>query len=197
MFASELQIMVDEMLHYHCPRYYELPEVALYRDQVLDELNRHILPLCADRSEPPVTAAMINNYVKLKLIDPPVKKKYDRSQVAHLYVILLLKQVFSISEIRDLLSIQARTYPTFSIAYDFFCTEFEWALKASFQTRDFSGPSSASRHTPQSELTRGMALCLAQKIFSQKYLKMDAIDPIAPITLADYAPQHIKTQESV
>ncbi len=182
MSAQTTENIAARMQQYRCPRYAELPIFPLYRDQLLEALNYYILPLCSDQSQPPVTAAMINNYVKLKLVDAPVKKRYSRDQIAQLLCILLLKQVFSISEIRSLLEIQTRTYP-FPQAYDYFCMEFESALQAAFSTRNFSGFGQAEHFTPQSELVRSAALCLAQKIFTQQYLAIDSVEPIAPIDL--------------
>lgn len=182
MSAQAIDNIAIQMQQYRCPRYAELPNLLLYRDQVLEALNSYILPLYPDQSQLPVTAAMINNYVKQKLIDAPVKKRYNRDQVAQLLCILLLKQVFSISEIRALLEIQTRTCP-FPQAYDYFCIEFESALQAAFSTRNFSGFGQAEHLTPQSELVRSAALCLAQKIFTQQYLAVDAVEPIAPFEL--------------
>lgn len=42
---------------------------------------------------------MINNYVKNGHLDKPIKKKYNRRQLARLIVITCLKNVFSIQEI--------------------------------------------------------------------------------------------------
>lgn len=165
--------LANEMLAYRCPRYDQLPDLALYRDQVIDALNRYTAPFFASDGEPLITAAMINNYVKFKLVAPPVRKRYDREQLARLYCICLLKQGFSISEVRSLMEIQTRTYP-FPQAYDYFCTELETALRATFATRDFSAPSCAQRVTPESELVRSAVLCFANKVFCTKFLQMDA-----------------------
>lgn len=174
MMDETIESITTQMLEYHFPRYEELSTIHLYRDQVLDNLNAYLLPLCTDQTQPPVTAAMINNYVKLKLLPPPVKKKYDRDQQAQLLCILLLKQVFSISEIRRLLELQTHTYP-FPQAYDYFCVEFETALRDTFGTRRFSHiGQQPHRPTPLSHLVCSAALCVAQKIFTQKFLQMDS-----------------------
>lgn len=173
MQETSRERLSDEMLAYRCPRYDQLPDLALYRDQVIDALNRYTAPFSSSEGEPWITAAMINNYVKFKLVAPPVKKRYNREQLARLYCICLLKQVISISEVRGLMEIQTRTYP-FPQAYDYFCTELETALRATFATRDFSAPSSAQQVTPESELVRSAALCFANKIFCTKFLQADA-----------------------
>lgn len=166
--------LIQEILDYRCPRYEELPVIPLYSDQVIDALNHYTAPFFLPGDEQALTPAMINNYVKQHLLPPPVKKRYDREQLARLYCICLLKRVFTISEIKGLLEVQTRSYP-FSVAYNYFCVELEKALQATFSTRDFSAPSSANRVTPESELVRSSALCFANKMFSMKYLEYVSI----------------------
>lgn len=90
---------------YRCPRYEDFPAIPLYKDQVVSFLTQAVAPFY-EQEQPPVTAAMINNYVKLKVISPPERKKYTREQVICLYVTFLLKQVLSMEEIRTLLAVQ-------------------------------------------------------------------------------------------
>lgn len=90
---------------YHCPRYEDFPAIPLYKDQVVSFLTQAVAPFY-EQEQPSVTAAMINNYVKLKVISPPERKKYTREQVICLYVTFLLKQVLSMEEIRTLLEVQ-------------------------------------------------------------------------------------------
>lgn len=86
---------------FHCPRWDELPDLALYMDQVLLVVNGAFAPVTG--GAPPVTASMINNYVKLKLTDPAVKKKYSRAHLARFMMICLLKRVLSMQEIAAVL----------------------------------------------------------------------------------------------
>lgn len=168
--SDSVKAIVDEMLAYRCPRYDQLPAITLYNDQVTDALNYYLSPLWPGEDHL-ITAAMINNYVKQRVIAPPVKKRYDREQLARLYCICLLKHVFTISEIRSLMEIQSRTYP-FPVAYDYFCLELEKALQAAFSSRDFSVASSASKVTPESELVRSSALSIAHRLFTEKFLQL-------------------------
>ena len=82
----------EEILKFKCPRWNELPEIELYMDQVVNLLDKKLAVFAVD-NEKTVTSTMINNYVKQKIITPPVKKKYDRSHVCNLFIILLLKKV--------------------------------------------------------------------------------------------------------
>lgn len=171
MAETAAEHCIRDIMEYHCPRYGEFPGIGLYSDQVIEALNAYTAPVRTCDREQAITPAMINNYVKQKLIPPPVKKRYGREHLALLYCICMLKMVFSISEIQGLLSIQTRTYP-FAEAYDYFCTELEKALQATFSTRDFSAPSSARRITPESELVRSSALSIANKLFTAKFLEL-------------------------
>jgi len=57
--------------------------------------------LCEQYHVKPLTKAMINNYVKLGLIPPPKKKRYQRLHIAYLFVIAFLKEGFDIALIRE------------------------------------------------------------------------------------------------
>ncbi|KXT83816.1 DUF1836 domain-containing protein [Streptococcus panodentis] len=80
------------------PKWDELPDLDLYLDQVLLYVNNVCGPSIS-ASDKGLTASMINNYVKHGYVAKPVKKKYQRRQVARLIAITTLKTVFSIQEI--------------------------------------------------------------------------------------------------
>lgn len=64
-------------------------------DQVIMLMERY-LALFSDGKDKLITPSMINNYVKLGLIPPPVKKKYSREHLARLMTICMLKQIMPI-----------------------------------------------------------------------------------------------------
>ena len=80
------------------PRWDELPVLDLYLDQVLLYVNKVCKPTFT-ASDKGLTASMINNYVKHAYLEKPLKKKYNRQQVARLIAITSLKTVFSIQDI--------------------------------------------------------------------------------------------------
>ena len=80
------------------PKWDEIPELDLYLDQVLLYVN-NVCGSSISAADKGLTASMINNYVKHGYIAKPVKKKYQRRQVARLIAITTLKTVFSIQEI--------------------------------------------------------------------------------------------------
>lgn len=77
------------------PRWTDLPQFDLYMDQVVQFVNEIVTPLGLD----PLTATMVNNYVKKGVIKAPTKKKYQRSQLANILVIAILKPVFNLDTI--------------------------------------------------------------------------------------------------
>lgn len=86
------------------PKWDELPELELYLDQVLLYVN-NVCGSSISAADKGLTASMINNYVKHGYITKPVKKKYQRRQVARLIAITTLKTVFSIQEISATLNL--------------------------------------------------------------------------------------------
>lgn len=123
-------ITAEAARQYHCPRWNELPDVPLYMDQVV-EIIRKVLDIFSDGEEPVITAPMINNYVRQKIIDPLVNKKYVRDHVSELIVISLFKRSFSMQEIKDVIHAIMDEYGI-EEGYDLFCTELEEFMRISF-----------------------------------------------------------------
>lgn len=85
------------------PDWDRLPQLELYMDQVIILLTQYLAPLTRGEDEKAITASTINNYVRMKVMPPPVKKKYARLHLAYLIVICILKQNLSISCIQRML----------------------------------------------------------------------------------------------
>lgn len=68
-------------------------------------------------------------------------------------VISLLKEVFTVPEICALFQVQKETYPL-EISYDYFCTEFENALRETFSPTGNPLPMVATAETDQTVLVR-------------------------------------------
>jgi len=161
------QEYIDKIKQYHCPRYEELPPFALYTDQLKELLEMYLSQFEIPGEEKFITPTMISNYVKQKIIPPPIKKKYDRDHIVYLIVIGILKQILNISDIGILIKMQRRLYPI-NLAYNYFCTELEKALNMTFCTRDFSQRDSADKVTKLSELVRSAVLSFSNKIYIKK-----------------------------
>ncbi|MDY4761983.1 DUF1836 domain-containing protein [Streptococcus thoraltensis] len=102
------------------PLWEDLPELELYLDQVLYYVNK-VSQTCVDRDAKGITSSMVNNYVKHGHLEKPFKKKYQRHQVARLIAIAFLKNVFSLQEIGETLSILKQNYSSEDL-YNLFVT---------------------------------------------------------------------------
>lgn len=86
--TTELQIKL--------PLWEELPTFSLHLDQLLDLTNGYLEPIIGDK----ITKTMLHNYFKAKILVPPVKKKYQRTQLAGAIVVGLLKNIFRLDEVK-------------------------------------------------------------------------------------------------
>ncbi len=103
LLRQRLEAWSTDMADLRLPLWQELPPLDLYMDQVLLLLKQYLAPLLREQGEKAVTASIINNYVRMKVMPPPVKKKYARTHLAYLIIICSLKQSLSIASIRELL----------------------------------------------------------------------------------------------
>lgn len=120
---QELTEICEKLSGAQLPRWRELPDLALYMDQVLALIERY-LGAYPGFDKKGLTASMVNNYVKLGVMPPPTKKKYGRSHLMYLIIICVLKPCLPMAMIRQL--IEAELEQTSEEAfYDRFCGLFE------------------------------------------------------------------------
>ncbi|MBQ6878548.1 MAG: DUF1836 domain-containing protein [Oscillospiraceae bacterium] len=146
------------------PRYNDIPNVGLYLEQVVKYISEYLEPLGSFS----LTASMVSNYVKKGLIENPVKKQYNREQIAYLFFIAVAKNVLSMEDIRLLFEMQHRTYEP-KRAYDYFCSEFENVLEFVFGIKeklDTVGTDSNDTKT----MLRNTIIAVAYKVYLDKYL---------------------------
>ena len=105
------------------PRYNDLPSVGLYLDQTVQFVNGYFRSFCGVE----LTPSMVSNYVKKGVVDPPIRKKYTRDQIASLMYIAVSKTVLSMENIDALFKMQ-RAHCSAGAAYDYFCDEMENCL---------------------------------------------------------------------
>ena len=89
---------------YHLPEWDAIPDLGLYMDQVILLLRQYLGPLSRGEEDKPITASIINNYVRLKVMPPPVKKKYNRRQLSRIIIINMLKTALPMESICRILS---------------------------------------------------------------------------------------------
>ena len=159
-----------EILGFHCPRFNELPTIPLYKDQVISYVEEVLRPLNLNPNEKLLTPTMLNNYVKQRVVTPPVGRRYTERHLAYLIVVCLFKQVYSLTEICEMIQIQRDLYST-EQAYNYFCVELEKALQFVFSARESVEPNSATTVTFETEVLRSAVMSVAHKLFIQKYLQ--------------------------
>lgn len=91
------------MENYRLPTWDLLPDMELYMDQVVVLVCRYLDLFPHSEEDPIVTPSTINNYVRLKAMPPPLKKRYSRRHLAYVIIICSLKQSMTLTEIQKLL----------------------------------------------------------------------------------------------
>lgn len=91
------------MEQFDLPAWDALPQLDLYMDQIIILLKQYLAPLHRGEEDKAITASIINNYVRMKIMPAPVKKKYSRIHLACLIMICSLKRSLSISCIQRIL----------------------------------------------------------------------------------------------
>ncbi len=111
MMNYDQELVVHKLLrweqylnNYKLPSWKEIPDIGLYMDQMIALLTQYVdfIPV-EDQKDKPVTATTINNYVRLRVMPAPEKRKYYRVHIAYLIMILTLKQSVSIPSIQKIL----------------------------------------------------------------------------------------------
>lgn len=147
---------------FRLPRYHEIPNVGLYLEQATKLICEYLAPL----QENAITGSMISNYVKKGLVSNPVRKLYNRDQIAYLLFIALAKNVLSLDNLTLFIRLQQQTYAT-ERAYNYLCAEFENILQHVFGLKediDTVGVDS----TDEKFMLRATIITIAHKIYLEK-----------------------------
>ena len=151
--------------HFYIPRWEQLPSIDLYMDQLLVYMNEHFGGYFACTGASGLTKSMVNNYVKAKIVDAPVKKKYPRLSVAMIIVVCILKNCYATEEIGRLIRLGISLQDT-ARTYDRFCEAMENAVRLVFSgevhLREESIPGRDNKY-----LMENFALSFAGKLYVQ------------------------------
>lgn len=150
---------------FHIPRLSEIPDVGLYLEQVTRYVNQSL----AGCGVSPITASMVSNYVKQKIIPSPEKKAYSAEAIAYLIFVTCVKSVLAMEDIRKLIRLQQETYDI-ATAYSYFCEEFETLLQYVFGICDRPGEVDG-RRTDEKQLLRAALLSVTHKLYLDAYLR--------------------------
>lgn len=156
--------MTETVRSFYLPRYSQIPDVGLYLDQAVRFISQALSPL----GEMTLTGSMISNYVKKGLVASPVRKLYNREQIAHLLFIALAKSVLSLDSLQEFIRLRQRTYAA-QTAYDYLCLEFENVLHYVFGLKE-SLDHIGVDHTDEKQILRSTIIAVCYKIYLEKAL---------------------------
>ena len=104
LVAGKLRRWEVYLQNYRLPAWDDIPNFGLYMEQVTALLQEYLDYLPPElKEEQFITAATINNYVRIKVMPEPVKRRYYRIHIVYLIIILTLKHSLSIALIQKLI----------------------------------------------------------------------------------------------
>ena len=160
---TEKKYIDKDISDFHIPRWEEIPDIDLYLDQTVTILEKY-LESYVEKDEKIITKTMINNYVKQQLLDPPVNKKYSRKHIAHLFVICVLKQVYNITDISELIKLALKKH-SIETSYNMFCDELEKSISIVFKGEEYTENRLMSKEI---YLLKNVVLSFANKLYVKK-----------------------------
>lgn len=160
---------------YHLPEWDAIPDLGLYMDQVVVLLAQYLnfIPAMPGGKESFVTSSTINNYVRLKIMPAPVKRKYFRVHIAYLIMILTMKQSISISDVQKIIPADIpeedvrAIYQEYSEKFRHIALFFNQQVQDAaedIRMPDQPGEAAVSRLVIESTLIAGFSKILAEKL---------------------------------
>lgn len=174
MSEPQFQTYLAKLQQARLPRWSDLPQFDLYMDQVVQFVNDAVVPLGLDA----LTSTMVNNYVKKGVIKAPIKKKYQRAQLANILVIAMLKPVFSLDTIANGINYQLVDRQA-AQAFDAFILAFIAAVQQA--NSDFTGEVTINQVNKEDTTNIQSAMVsLAINAVLEKLLVESMTDAVAP-----------------
>ncbi len=168
MEIRETNKLLEGIKDFHLPKYNEIPNVGLYLEQTSKYISESLSPIFSNA----ITGSMISNYVKKGLVSNPIKKQYDREQIAYLIFITIVKTVLSMDDIKLCIDIQKKSYDAVT-AYNYFSEEFETLISYIFDAKPIPEETNID-FTQEKRMLRNIIITVAHKIYLEKYF--DLID---------------------
>ena len=121
-----IAISANQMAVFKLPRWRDLPDLDIYMDQLISLVARYFKDY-PGYEEKSLTSSMVNNYVKQGIMPAPVSKKYNRTHLASLIVINILKTSIPIARVGDIIAEALDSEESPEELFDLFCDSFEKA----------------------------------------------------------------------
>lgn len=114
---------IEKLLDYSVIDETDIPSIPLYMDQLTILLDENLSKLNRKEQEKTLTKTMINNYVKGKVLEAPVKKKYTKDQIMKLTMIYQMKNVLQISDLKLFFDVIGKSSESIDHYYKFYKEE--------------------------------------------------------------------------
>lgn len=104
VLCKKLRRWEKYLYNYSLPAWHDIPNIGLYMEQTVTLLSDYLDYMPPEiKNGHVITPATVNNYVRMRVMPEPVKKRYFRVHIAYLIIICSLKNSLSIAEISSLL----------------------------------------------------------------------------------------------
>lgn len=179
-----LNSWLGELERFEFPDYSKFPDIDLYMDQVITYLDKELSVLKTSSLDKVITPSMINNYVKGQVVSAPISKKYNREHLALINETCTLKQVLSISEIKQILDLEyedGNNEEVFDSFKKLSSAEFDKAIKKTKadleEISDENDVKSMSKLALNLAITANAYITIAKRIlyYNKKYVDMKEI----------------------
>ena len=105
MNPKNLQMLNQSAVNQSCLEPEQIPDLDLYIDQILMLFEDKLGDTRRREKDKILTKSMVNNYSKERMIRPMKGKKYTREQVLQILMICSLKNMLSIGDIKQVMTI--------------------------------------------------------------------------------------------
>ncbi len=179
---------------FRLPLWENIPDIGLYMDQVIVLLSQYLGLITAggdkedgEDGEDPAkifSASSVNNYVRLKIMPAPVKRKYYRVHIAYLIIILTLKQAVSINIVKQMLPSEMPEEDVMELYNDYIVKHHAAALlftnivrecAADVLNPEKSGENLVSSFVIQEALIAGFSRVLTEKLVGLNNQNLDDV----------------------
>lgn len=93
---TELETQLQKLAATRPVAWENMPDIHMYMDQIISYMPRQLMDF---ESGETLTSAMVNNYIKAELMPRASEKRYERTHIAQLTAICMLKHVLSAKDL--------------------------------------------------------------------------------------------------
>lgn len=183
LIAGKLQRWEGYLTRFELPTWDELPPLDLYMDQVVALLGKYLDFLPADEKQGSVvTPTAINNYVRMRIMPPPKKKKYARVHIAYLIMICSLKQSMSISYVQKMIPMGLdeeevkSIYNAYVAQHKHVCTYFIEEVRQAAIRLNVLDPANENENAVRNFVTSCAVISGLNKLLAEKIVKLQNVD---------------------